>query len=85
MNEDTIQLDRGQPVHFQVHPQAKPVRPAGSQANGAARAWSPERVLALLQQPFMNLVQQAHAVHCEHFPREQSLHNPFGVWRFHAH
>lgn len=22
---------------------------------------------------------------CEHFPREQSLHNPFGVWRFHAH
>ena len=22
---------------------------------------------------------------CEHFPREQSLHNPFGVWQFHAH
>jgi hypothetical protein len=22
---------------------------------------------------------------CEHFPREQSLHNPFGVWQLHAH
>ena len=30
--------------------------------------WSAERVLALLQQPFMALVQQAHAVHRAHFP-----------------
>jgi len=30
--------------------------------------WTPEAVLALMQQPFMALVQQAHAVHCQHFP-----------------
>jgi biotin synthase len=31
--------------------------------------WSAEAVLALLQQPFMALVQQAHAVHSEHWPQ----------------
>lgn len=30
--------------------------------------WSPQSVLELMQQPFMALVQQAHAVHGEHFP-----------------
>jgi biotin synthase len=30
--------------------------------------WTRERVLELLRQPFMALVQQAHAVHREHFP-----------------
>ena len=31
--------------------------------------WTTAAVLALLQQPFMALVQQAHAVHAQHWPR----------------
>ncbi len=33
-----------------------------------AGPWTPAAVLALLQQPFMALVRQAHAVHCAHWP-----------------
>ena len=32
-------------------------------------AWTAERVLALMQQPFMALVHQAHEVHRQHFPQ----------------
>ena len=48
----------------------KPVqlhRPPKAEAP-AAGPWTREAVLALMQQPFMNLVQQAHAVHREHWP-----------------
>ncbi|MBI5258841.1 MAG: biotin synthase BioB [Burkholderiales bacterium] len=38
------------------------------QRTPAPQAWTREQVLALLQQPFMALVQQAHAVHQAHFP-----------------
>ena len=31
-------------------------------------AWTRQQVLALIEQPFMQLVQQAHAVHRQHFP-----------------
>ena len=34
----------------------------------AAGPWTPAAVLALMQQPFMHLVQQAHAVHRAHWP-----------------
>ncbi len=34
----------------------------------ASSTWSTAAVLALMQQPFMALVQQAHAVHLENFP-----------------
>jgi biotin synthase len=34
----------------------------------AAGPWTPATVLALMQQPFMHLVQQAHAVHRAHWP-----------------
>ena len=46
---------------IQLHRSAKPVAPA-------AGPWTREAVLALMQQPFMDLVQQAHAVHREHWP-----------------
>ena len=38
-------------------------------ARPAAGPWSAAAVLALLEQPFMQLVQQAHAVHRVHHPR----------------
>ena len=37
-------------------------------ARPAAAEWTPERVLALMEQPFMDLVHQAHTVHRQHFP-----------------
>ncbi|WP_395703746.1 biotin synthase BioB [Aquabacterium sp.] len=61
MTTDTTLLQRGQPVHLH--------RPAPPAAAEAPRAWTASQVLALLQQPFMALVQQAHAVHVQHFPQ----------------
>ena len=46
---------------IQLHRPAKPVAPA-------AGPWTREAVLALMEKPFMELVQQAHAVHREHWP-----------------
>ncbi len=46
---------------IQLHRPAKPLAPA-------AGPWTREAVLALMQQPFMDLVQRAHAVHREHWP-----------------
>jgi biotin synthase len=45
-------------------------RPAATPATPPAMPgpWTREAVLALMQQPFMDLVQQAHAVHRRHFP-----------------
>lgn len=47
-----------QPVH--LHRRVAPVAPTAT--------WTPERVEALLAQPFMALVHQAHTVHRAHFP-----------------
>lgn len=46
---------------IQLHRPAKPVAPA-------AGPWTREAVLALMEKPFMELVQQAHAVHREYWP-----------------
>ncbi len=46
---------------IQLHRAPKAMAPA-------AGPWTREAVLALMQQPFMDLVQQAHAVHREHWP-----------------
>ncbi|KPF50555.1 biotin synthase [beta proteobacterium AAP51] len=46
---------------IQLHRPPKPVAPA-------AGPWTREAVLALMEKPFMELVQQAHAVHREHWP-----------------
>ena len=45
----------------QLHRPPKAVAPA-------AGPWTREAVLAVMQQPFMDLVQRAHAVHREHWP-----------------
>jgi biotin synthase len=50
---------KAQPVHL---PSRQPPR-------GATGPWSVAQLLALLEQPFMVLVQQAHEVHCRHFPQ----------------
>jgi biotin synthase len=46
-------------------------RPNASPATAPAAPgpWTREAVLALMQQPFLDLVQQAHGVHRQHFPR----------------
>ena len=46
-------------------------RPAAAPATAPASRgpWTRDAVLALMQQPFMALVQQAHAVHRQQFPR----------------
>ncbi len=43
-------------------------RPAAVRPLAPAGRWSPQAVLELMNRPFMALVQQAHAVHAEHFP-----------------
>ena len=53
------------PQPVTVH-RAAPVRTARSTPSGV---WTTAAVLALMQRPFMDLVQQAHAVHRQHFPR----------------
>jgi biotin synthase len=52
---------KSEPIHFVA-------ARAPDTAEGAAR-WRPADVLALIEQPFMALVQRAHAVHAQHFPR----------------
>ncbi len=61
MNTDTTCPPASAPVTVTLHrpPAARPV-PTG--------AWTPAAVLALMQQPFMRLVQQAQAVHQTHWP-----------------
>ena len=49
---------------IQLHRRAAP-----KPASPAAGAWTTNNVLALIEQPFMALVQQAHAVHQQHWPR----------------
>lgn len=53
-----------QPVHLH-RPAPAPAGPA------AAPAWTGERVLALLAQPFMDLVHEAHEVHRRHWPQRE--------------
>ncbi|MBC7728881.1 MAG: biotin synthase BioB [Microbacteriaceae bacterium] len=48
-----------------LHRSTQPAAPVDAKAG----QWTPEAVLALMQMPFMDLVQQAHAVHRQHFPR----------------
>jgi biotin synthase len=48
-----------------LHRSTPPAAPAAAKAG----QWTPEAVLALMQMPFMDLVQRAHAVHRQHFPR----------------
>jgi len=43
--------------------------PPAAAVAAKAGQWTPEAVLALMQMPFMDLVQRAHAVHRQHFPR----------------
>jgi len=49
-------------------PAAQPMQWPRSRAAAAPGPWSSEQVQALMAQPFMQLVQQAHAVHRAHFP-----------------
>jgi biotin synthase len=48
-----------------LHRSTPPAAPVAAKAG----QWTPEAVLALMQMPFMDLVQRAHAVHRQHFPR----------------
>ena len=43
--------------------------PPAAAVAAKAGQWTPEAVLALMQMPFMDLLQRAHAVHRQHFPR----------------
>ncbi len=61
MGEEVIAQPVVQPLQWQL-----PRKPHA--VAEASAAWSAEGVLALMEMPFMALVQRAHAVHQQHFP-----------------
>ncbi len=64
MKNSDVVIDVPQPPMTVV----RVLRPVASKAMAPAADWTREQVLALLELPFMTLVQQAHAVHRQAFP-----------------